>query len=48
MHLCVRGAYTAWLLTDFLDNVVYGETPGAFAEILREVLDAGPTDDDAA
>ncbi len=41
-------AYTAWLLTDFLDNVVYGERPGAFAEILRKVLDIGPPEDEAA
>lgn len=39
-------SYTAWLLTDFLDNAVYGEKPGAFAEMLREVLDAGPPEDD--
>lgn len=37
--------YTAWLVIDFIDNAVFGEKPGRFAEIMRETLDRGPEPD---
>ena len=33
-------AYTAWLLVDFIDSIVFEGSPGRFAEVLGEVLRA--------
>ena len=38
-------AYTAWLVIDLMDNVVFGEQPGRFAEVLHETLDNDPEPD---
>jgi hypothetical protein len=38
--------YTAWLLIDFMDNVVFGEKPGRFAEILNATLAQDPESDE--
>jgi hypothetical protein len=39
-------AYTAWLVVDFMDNAVFGEKPGQFAEIVTATLAAGPDEDE--